>query len=201
METVWLGTSYMDAGLAREERLCTTAAADVFGNHQRRVSRDNGRTWSALEPVRGMVCDTPQGGMALYFGAHAADLKRGYRLSALHAAALAGHAVLHHAKGQGVQDAFGGSCVRDRKRARSQPDEIRGRPGFQSRDPFAPAFLQTNRAYYGSGMAIGRDGAVYFPVACVTGVRPGRIEAWNRPDAAGSCCGRLAGVQSAPYFA
>lgn len=167
-ETVWLCTSYIDDSLTREERLCTTTAADVFLSHQRRVSRDNGRAWSDLEPVRGMVYDTPQGGMALYFGPHTIDRKRGYvyqpSMRRLWPGMKAYTMPWDKAyKSPLVDHAF---VMENGHTARMMKYEEG--PDFDPETPFAPAFLQTNRAYYGSGMAIGNDGAAFFPVACVT---------------------------------
>lgn len=39
-------------------------------------------------------------------------------------------------------------------------------PDWDPHDPFAPAFLAANRAYFGNGFAFGGDGVAYLPLVC-----------------------------------
>ena len=166
--TVWISVSYVDNILTREERFTTSGASDVYLNHQRRISTDNGRTWSDPESIENMVAQTPKGGMAKYLCAHTVDRKRGSVYQPLmrrlwpdmkaytmpwdkeYKSPLIDHTfVIENADTQSMMKYEEGPDV--------DPD-----------NPFDPAFLKTNRAYPGNGMAIGDDSTVLFPISCIT---------------------------------
>ena len=65
----WCTSSYIDGALTREEVLTTSAASDAYYGFQRRVSCDNGATWSPPEPIEDATCQLPGGGLATYPGA------------------------------------------------------------------------------------------------------------------------------------
>ena len=64
----WCAVSYIDGGLTRQEFLRTSARSDAYQDFQRRISRDNGRTWSAPQPMAGVTCQLPYGGVVTYPG-------------------------------------------------------------------------------------------------------------------------------------
>ncbi|MDD5678619.1 MAG: hypothetical protein PHW60_11635 [Kiritimatiellae bacterium] len=167
-EAVWINTSYADNSLTREERFTTSSASDVYLHHQRRISADNGRTWSDLEPIKDMVAQTPQGGIAAYLCAHTVDRKRGAVYQPLMRRLWPGMKAYTMPWDKAYKTPLIDHTFVIENAGTQRMMKYEEGPDFDPENPFDPAFCKTNRAYYGSGMAIGDDSAVFFPLSCIT---------------------------------
>ncbi|MBI3987556.1 MAG: exo-alpha-sialidase [Lentisphaerae bacterium] len=162
----WLSVWYAGAGLTRVENLRTSAQSDAYRNWQRRQSEDNGRTWSPPQPLDGVVQETKAGGIVEYPSHPIYDpvTKRSYRFFMVRQwPGLPCYT--YDSKHAWVDHVFvsedGGP-----------PRLLRYEDGadLSPANPFDPAYLHANKAYFGNAPAFAPDGTVYFPVATRAGV-------------------------------
>ena len=73
-----IAVSYIDANGTREERWASECVSDAPAEHKRRVSHDNGRTWSAFEDNEATVnVQREDGGIVTSLGTGHVDPHRG----------------------------------------------------------------------------------------------------------------------------
>ncbi len=159
------GVGYVDADLTREEILRTSSSSDNYQNWQVRRSPDNGRTWSAPEPLAGVNVQLAGGGIATYPGApfldpisgvcYRAVMKRIWPGNELYTFDWATHEHPFHDH-VFIQENDG------------PPLELHYEesPEHDSDHPFDEAFLFYNRAYRGQSVCFGAGGLVYHPMVC-----------------------------------
>lgn len=164
----WILVSYLDSARTREEVWYTTRTSDAPRQHRRRLSGDNGRTWSDFESIEAHVnVQRPDGGMVTYPGPVHVDLTSGrcYRVRMRRmwsGQELYSYTSLGATRDPGYNDHVW--IVEDEKEEKLLRYEEG--PEFDPGDPFVPAFRVTNRAYFGSGMTFGADGTAYHPIVC-----------------------------------
>lgn len=165
----WLQTFYREPdGLARMEIAHLTYESDESEDYRSRTSSDNGRTWSAFEPMPERTWQLPGGGRIDYpwrpFCARAGRLRLdavmrrlwpGLKLNT-YDWTTGNHPLSDHVL---VQENGGPEILLKYEEG----------PDYDPHDPFNPDFHRTNRAYAGQAFAEGPDGTVYFPL-----VYPGR---------------------------
>ena len=161
----WCAVSYVDGGLTRLEILRTSARSDAYQDFERRISRDNGRTWSAAEPIAGVTRQLPDGGMVTYPGGCYYDpclgivyekrMRRSWPGSEIYTFSWANHEHPFNDHTFVVED----GQVEKLLRYEEGPD-------YDPERPFDPVYCTANRAYFGVSMAFAADGTAYLPLVC-----------------------------------
>ena len=166
--SLWIQVYYNDQHLTREEVATISGASDVYHNWWRRVSPDNGRTWS--EPVTitdilpGVPLEQtlPGGGIVMYPQIVAADSRSGrcYRFYMQR---------LFPGRKPFEFKTFKSSEVVDHVFVTEQdgpPRMLRYEEGAECdwAQPFDDGYCRSNRAYFGVNAEIEKDGTVLFPV-------------------------------------
>ncbi|MCX5660448.1 MAG: sialidase family protein [Planctomycetota bacterium] len=162
---LWINAGYLDAGLTRVELATVSRVDDAYVDWTRRVSPDNGRTWSDPVVIPDAVRETPEGGIVVYPAAPFIDPYTGksYRFS-----------MQRQWPGQKCYTydwKTGDFRYTDHLFVSEDngPDQLlRYEPGpdFNPARPFDPEYLHTNNAYFGTHPAFSPDGRVYYAGTC-----------------------------------
>ncbi|MBI2192326.1 MAG: exo-alpha-sialidase [Planctomycetes bacterium] len=171
--------SYIDGGLTREDLWATETEGgdDAPRDHQKRISRDNGRTWSPFEAIEDQVNrQLPGGGLATStWGGqfeprlqvlYQLRLRRSWPGMPLYTYNWKNHEHPFHDHTTLIEN---GTVEKSLKYEEG--------PDFDPDNPFDPAYGDANRSYPGTSMAFAADGTVYYPVVCY---RRGREYSFNR---------------------
>lgn len=159
----WLTPAYAGSGLARAEILTTSSESDAYRGWVRRASPDDGRSWGALQPIPDVVRETREGGIVVYPSHPWREPASGrsYRFFMQrqwpgapcytyqwknHQHAMRDHVFVSENDGPA-------RLLRYEPGADYRPDQ-----------PFDPAFLNANVAYFGNAPAAVGDGTVLYPV-------------------------------------
>jgi len=172
-----IAVSYIDGELTREEIWSTECESDAPREHKRRISRDNGRTWSGFEMIEGAVNVQLGGGGVATHVAHChfdmtlgilyrVGLRRLWPRMKLYTYAWGTH-----------EHPFNDHVFVVENDGAERLLRYEDGPEYDPDDPFEPTFCVTNRAYPGSGMAVGEDGTAYYPIVCY---RPDEGYSFNR---------------------
>lgn len=159
---LWTQIAYADNGLAREEILTTSSESDAYYDWQRRLSADNGKTWTEPEDVQGVTLNTPAGGMVTYPRVPASPGGTVYRF--LMRRLWPGNEIYTYQWGAQKHELNDHVFVTED----GGPERLlryEDGPDYDPAEPFAPAFCRTNQAYAGQNAAAGPDGAVFFPLS------------------------------------
>ena len=161
---LWIGVSYIDADLTRQEIHSTSSAADAYLNFQRRVSQDNGKTWGPFEPLERVTLQLPEGGMVTYPGENTFDpvLDILYQISMRR---LWPGGEMYTFDWKTREHPFNDhTFVTENGRKR----ELKYQPGpdFDPENPLDSTYCLTNRAYLGQRVVVDKDGTAYFPMVC-----------------------------------
>lgn len=162
---LWLSAGYLDAGLSRVEIQTISRVDDAYVDWTKRVSPDNGRTWSTPAVISDAVRETPVGGIVAYPAPPfiCPFTGKSYRFTMrrqwpglpcyTYDWKTGNHPCVDHV----FVSVDGG------------PDELlRYEPGhdYDPQNPFAPDFLRRNNAYFGTHPSFAPDGSVYYPLTC-----------------------------------
>ncbi|MBK8506021.1 MAG: exo-alpha-sialidase [Saprospiraceae bacterium] len=156
----WISMSYLDGNLTRQEIHNTSSASDAYVNFQKRISSDNGKTWSAFIPLAQVTLQLAEGGMVKYPGHYTYDptLKILYQ-----------SVMRRHFPGKRLYDYsehdYIDHCIISEN---GQEKELKYEdgPDFNKNDPFYSTYLRTNRAYMGQKVTVAQDGTAYYPMIC-----------------------------------
>lgn len=172
-----IAVGYIDGGLTREEIWCTECESDAPREHRRRVSPDNGRTWSGFESLEAEVNQQrPDGGIASQScGAHF-DRHQGILYRVVLRRLWPGMKLYTYDWHAGEHPFNDHVFIVENGHAEKLMAYESG-PGFRAMAPFEPDFCLNNRAYPGSGMAFGKDGTAYYPIVTY---KPGKEYSFNR---------------------
>ena len=161
---LWCMVHYVDGQLTREETTRTSGESDAYLNFQRRVSYDNGRTWSAPDPMPDVTQQLPGGGIVTYPGSKHFD----ERLNILYEKRMLriwpGGKIYTYDRENG-QHPFNDHCFAV-ENGEAKLLRYEEGPDYNPEQPFDSAFCTTNRAYMGTGMTFADDGTAYFPLVC-----------------------------------
>jgi len=156
--------SYIDGALTREEIWSVECESDAPVAHQRRVSHDNGRTWSEFELIESQVNEQRSDGgiLTACCGTHV-DPATGNVFGIILRRLWPGMPLYTYDWGAGNHQFSDHVFIEENGRAEKLLAYEDG-PDFDPTRPFDPTFLVTNRAYPGSGMTFAPDGTVYYPL-------------------------------------
>ena len=171
----WMTICYIDGALTREEVHSTSGESDAYFGFVRRISTDNGRTWSTPQPIPNVTQQLPDGGMADYPGNTIFDPALGIAYQKRMLRTWPGMKLYTYNWSDHEHPYSDHTFVVENGVDRLMRYE--DGPDYDPERPFDPAFTVTNRAYYGVGMALGSDGAAYFPIVCF---KPGAEFSYNR---------------------
>ncbi|MBN1350904.1 exo-alpha-sialidase [candidate division KSB1 bacterium] len=162
-EARWCTVSYIDDKLTRLEVHRTSGESDTYLNYAQRVSHDNGKTWTPLSPIEGVTRQLPEGGLVTYPGRYFYDpgLKILYQLRMRRF--WPGNDV--YTFNWGGEHAFVNQVFVLENSVEKQLRYEAG-PEYEPENPFAHEFLERNRAYFGTNIAIARDGTAFLPMVC-----------------------------------
>jgi len=157
---------YVDTTLTREEIWSVLGESDAPRQFQRRVSPDNGRTWSAFEEIEsGVNVQRPDGGLVSYPASVHVDQDSGRIYRVVMRRAWPGLPLYTYDWSSG-KHVFNDHLFISVEEGEEQLLRYEEGPDWDPDYPFDPAFCTTNRAYCGSGMAFGADGAAFYPIVC-----------------------------------
>ncbi len=159
---LWMDVSYIDGELTRQEIHSTSSASDAYLNFQRRISKDNGKTWLPFEPIERVTLQLPEGGMVTYPGKYTYDptLDILYQNSMRR---LWPGSEMYTFDWKTTEHPFNDhTFVTENGRVR----ELKYEPGpdFDPENPFDSTYCLTNRAYLGQRVVVDKDGTAYFPM-------------------------------------
>lgn len=162
---LWCSTGYIDGRLTREERLRTSQASDTYLNWQRRLSQDNGKTWSELEPIEDVVRQLPGGGIVMYPCGHHFDAHLGVVYEKRMRRIWPGQQA-YTFRWNDLEHPFNDHTFVVENGETEKLLRYEDGPDYDPDNPFGPEFCATNRAYVGNGMDFASDGTAYFPAVC-----------------------------------
>ena len=168
---LWCTVSYTDGALTREEILRTSGASDAYHDFQRRISRDNGRTWSALQPIEDATRQLPGGGIVTYPCGHDFDPHLGIAYEKKMRRIWPGLEIYTFEWGSHRHPCNDHVFIDENGQGEKLLRYEDG-PDYDPENPFDPEFCATNRAYLGQGVAFSPDGVACFPMCCITGQGP-----------------------------
>ena len=160
---LWCGVSYIGGELTREEILRTSGESDAYHNWTRRVSPDNGRTWSSPQPVKDVTRQLPEGGIVTYPCGHHFDAHLNMLYEKRMRRIWPGMEIYTFNWGTHDHPFNDHTFIIEDGRVEKLLKYEDG-PDYDSQNPFAPKFCTTNRAYIGVGIAFADDGTAYFPI-------------------------------------
>lgn len=171
--------SYVDGELTRQEIHCTETEGgdDAPRDHVRRVSRDNGRTWSGFESIEDQVNrQLPGGGIATSTDCgrfhpgtdtlYQVRLRRLWPGMELYTYNWATHEHPFNDHTSIVENGGPEKLLR-----------YEDGPDFDPENPFDPAFRERNRAYPGVHIDFAPDNTAFYPIVCY---RRGKDYSFNR---------------------
>lgn len=159
------GIGYIDSGSTREEIFKTSASSDNYQGWRRRISRDNGLTWSEFELLKETTRQLPEGGIADFPGPLKVHPKTGEVLRVFMKRIWAG-GELFTFNWETNEHPF-----HDHVLIREGDSELRclryeEGPEYDPANEFDPDFAKANRAYFGCDMCFDDQGRVLFPMVC-----------------------------------
>ena len=159
----WCSVSYSDDKLTRVEVHHNSSKSDAYLDFHKRVSKDNGKTWSKLIPIEQVTQQLPEGGMVTYPGSYIYDshLKILYQLRMRRL--WPGNKIYTY--NWGGEHPFVNHVYMLENGLERQLKYETG-PDYNPANAFDPEFCERNKAYLGTNIAIAEDGTAYFPMVC-----------------------------------
>jgi hypothetical protein len=156
----WLSVSYIDDHLTRQEIHSTSSASDAYIGFQKRISHDNGKTWSDFTPIERVTQQLSGGGLVHYPGKYTYNpsLKILYQTSLRRL--FPGRALYDYKDHQYIDH----TMVLENNQEIEMTYE--SGPLFDPNHPFDSMYQITNRAYMGQQVVVDHDGTAYFPLIC-----------------------------------
>lgn len=165
MAVTMASAGYIDGDLSREEILSSTAVSDDYRSWRRRLSPDNGRSWSEEIEISDVIREDERGGIVSFPGSPHWDKTRGRLFRVSMRRIWPGNPVYtfnwtnhHHPFHDHVFVSLDGgepSCLK-----------FEAGPDFDPDNPFDPSFARTNRAYHGQAISFLPDGTALYPMVC-----------------------------------
>ncbi len=151
--------------LEREEILKTSASSDDYRNWKRRISSDNGRTWSEPVVLDDVNVQLPEGGVATFPGNLQIDEKTGRSFRIVMKRTWPGNELYtfnwkNHE--HPLQDHVFVSIDEGEPELLCYED---GKP-YDRENPFDESFLYKNRAHRGQSVCFDAEGTAYCPMVC-----------------------------------
>jgi hypothetical protein len=171
--------SYAGGDLTREEILCTETEgrSDAPTDHLRRVSHDNGRTWSTPLSIEDTVNrQLDGGGIADSCGAGMFDPRLGI-LYQVRLRRIWPGMKLYTYNWANHEHSFNDHTFIVENHSVEKMLRYEDGPDYDPDRPFDPAFCNANRAYPGTSIAFARDGSAYYGIVCY---RQGKEYSFNR---------------------
>jgi hypothetical protein len=164
---LWCSVSYTDQKLKREEIHRTSGESDAYHNFQRRVSRDNGKTWSDLQMLPDVTSQLEGGGIVNYPGGYHFDPVLGNSYQMKMRRIWPGMEIYTFNWG-GHAHPFNDHVFVIENDEKEVLLRYENGPVFDQENPFDPEFCASNCAYFGVAMDFASDGTAYFPIVCHT---------------------------------
>ncbi len=160
---LWLSCGYCDTGLTREEIITTSGESDAYYDWRRRVSPDNGRTWSAFTPMENVIVQRDDGGIVYYPSVTTADPRTANRYCARMRRIWPGGKVFEFSWSD-LKHPFNDHAFVIENDGTEKLMKYEEGPDYDPENPFDPEFSRTNHAYLGQRLVFSPDGTVYFPI-------------------------------------
>jgi len=159
-----LSVSYVDGALTREETWSTQCQSDAPRGHTRRVSADNGRTWSEPEPMEERVtAQLPGGGMVSGQGGGQFEPVLGILYEKKLVRLWPGTELFTYDYAANHEHPLNDHTFLVENRERTVMVRYEDGPDFDPDNPFDPEFCATNRAYPGVSLDFAPDGTAFYP--------------------------------------
>jgi len=158
--------SYVDGALTREEIWSTENESDAPRCHKRRVSPDNGRTWSAFEDIESSVNrQLPGGGIVTGLGGGEYDRGLGI-LYQVGLRRMWPGLPLYTYNWKDMEHPFNDHTFVIENGGSEKLFRYEDGPDFNPENPFDPAYCDSNRSYPGVHVEFAADGTAYYPIVC-----------------------------------
>lgn len=175
----WLNVHYLDRSGTREEILRVSSASDTYVDWERRISHDNGRTFSPSTVIPDVVQRLPDGGLVTYPGGSDIDPVSGIRYERCMRRFWPGMEPFTFVW-KDHQHPFTDHCFTIEHHPDGTSREVslqfEDGPDWNPADPFSPGYLAANQAYFGNGLAFATDGTAFLPLICKRQVSADRHE-------------------------
>ena len=163
---LWCTVAYIDGHRTREEIWRMSSKGDTYLDNRRRVSHDNGRTWTDTDSIDGdVIQDLPEGGIVTYPPASQYDTRTGILYRRLMRRIWPGNKP-YTFEWKGGAHPFNDHVFMVEEDGTEQLLRYEDGPDYNPDNPFDPIFCTTNRAYAGQNIAVAEDGTAYFPMVC-----------------------------------
>ncbi|MDA0748532.1 MAG: sialidase family protein [bacterium] len=163
----WCSISYTDGQLSREEILRSSGESDAYFDFTRRITSDNGRTWSEPVILEDATRQLPDGGIVTYPCGHHHDPTLDISYEKKMRRIWPGMKIYTFNWG-GKGHPFNDHTFVVENGTTEKLLRYEDGPDYNPENPFDPAFCETNRAYLGVGMAFASDGTAFYPLVCHT---------------------------------
>lgn len=164
---LWCSVSYVDQKLIRQELWRTSGASDTYLGNRRRLSHDNGQSWSEPESIDAEVIqELPGGGIVTYPGDKCFDRRTDITFESRMRRLWPGGKPFEFDWDSGRHPFHDHVFVVESGQERLLRYEEG--PDYDPESPFADDFARRNRAYRGQSFAfaLGQDHTVYHPLVC-----------------------------------
>ncbi|MCB0688152.1 MAG: hypothetical protein KDC53_16560 [Saprospiraceae bacterium] len=181
----WISVAYIDDLFTRQEIHRTSSESDSYLNFQKRISGNNGKTWSDFIPLQRVTQQLPGGGLATFPGDYTFDPNKKILYQVIMRRQFPGKE-LYDFK---VLDYVDHTIVSEN--GREVELKYEAGPDYDVQNPFDSTYLKTNRAYFGQRLTVAPDGTAYLPLVCFrkgqeVGINQGGIVLMRRDPASGS---------------
>ncbi len=175
----WMSCDYTDDKLTLAEYQRTSGASDAYLNWNKRISPDNGKTWSELKAMTEFITEGDDGGIVRSPGGFTYDKTSDTLYETWLYRQWPGNKIYtYHGEGFDKNNLpYNDHTMITENGGPPKLMKFEDGPEYDLDNPFDPEFCRTNGTYFGQSIALGEGGSVYFPIS--VGIR--------RPDGTRLC--------------
>jgi len=156
----WITVDKMDDKLTRQESHKFSSISDSYINFQKRISKDNGKTWSDFIPIPLATQQLPGGGLVNYPGTYTFDPILNIQYQYMMRRQFPGKELYDYSN-----LAYIDHCLILENGVAKELKYESG-PNFDEDNPFDSLYLRTNRAFMGHKIVLADDGTAFYPMSC-----------------------------------
>ncbi len=163
----WMSCGYIDNDLTIAEYLRVSGESDAYLNWQKRISSDNGRTWSELQELDEFITQRDDGGIVINPGYFNYDKATETLYEVWMPRHWPGNKVYTYTWEDINNMPFNDHVMITENGGPPKLMKFEDGPDYDPDNPFDPEFSVTNNAYFGQSVATGENGSAYFPMSAL----------------------------------